>query len=502
MLKLLEDHHRQLGHIIKSRAAQPVVSITVAEESALPLSTSAAVSSTVRAPSPSRITHSPPSPTLARRKPRELSSSIVSSLATARGKPPLQQRRIPAAPELSVHNAGGRILAQTSKLARSARQQAPEAGPSTARRQSLASEDPRAQPTPGDDTAAPLISRTSTDEPFQRFFSTFENFLSALSAPLAFAGLPLSGDTSSQAPNDTKPTAITGNAPAKHTASNLAASVRARASSDPDISALFSKAALRAVRESTAGPSFGQESFYVVPTSGGTVSYAGIMRSDEGDLADSTNAKAQPDTIEEEADEFVDARETPGQPSSPPSPRSRHRSRKDSTVSVPRFGTRKTREELEMENRSLKELLDAQSKRLHMWETTAQSQSMALAQSIRATGASVLLAPHVAGGPMAIAAGEEAGMAKVEKGDAGAAHDARIRELEELLRAERRDRAALERANEKMGRENEKLLGYLGRYREKWEDLKAGARSRREKGTSTKAAGEKAGQMESREGEP
>jgi hypothetical protein len=42
----------------------------------------------------------------------------------------------------------------------------------------------------------------------------------------------------------------------------------------------------------------------------------------------------------------------------------------------------------------------------------------------------------------------------------------------------------LEHRNEKMARENEKLLGVLGRYREKWEVLKAGARTRRDKTAS------------------
>ncbi len=36
---------------------------------------------------------------------------------------------------------------------------------------------------------------------------------------------------------------------------------------------------------------------------------------------------------------------------------------------------------------------------------------------------------------------------------------------------------------ERMGRENEKLKGVVGRYRERWEKLKEGARTRRQPGT-------------------
>lgn len=38
----------------------------------------------------------------------------------------------------------------------------------------------------------------------------------------------------------------------------------------------------------------------------------------------------------------------------------------------------------------------------------------------------------------------------------------------------------LKREVERMGRENEKLRGVVGRYRERWEKLKEGARVRRE----------------------
>ena len=165
------------------------------------------------------------------------------------------------------------------------------------------------------------------DEPFTKFYSTFENLVSKITAPLAFAGLPL------KEPEE-----------------------------DPDLKRIISRAALRAVREERGNPA---ESFYVVPSTGGTVSYAGIVGRDDGQPRDY--------------------------------------------------------EELKMKNQALQELTDNLSRKLHMWEMNAQS----MQQSV-----------------------------KVQK------------DVEEEL--------------DKLRKDNEKLRALLNRYRKKWEELKAGARQRRE----------------------
>ena len=109
-------------------------------------------------------------------------------------------------------------------------------------------------------------------------------------------------------------------------------------------------------------------------------------------------------------------------------------------------------EELHLENEGLRTLLDNVTRRLFEFEMGAQTSSIALHQSIRAS-MKQSPAASVAGG-----AGEA---------------DARVLGLEEQIREGKKEL-------ERMGRENEKLKGVVGRYRERWEKLKEGARVRRE----------------------
>jgi hypothetical protein len=267
------------------------------------------------------------------------------------------------------------------------------------------------------------------DDSFQKFYSTFESLFSKLSAPLAFAGLPLSPEQDAEKDSQT---------PDRN---------RVSTSDEPELTNIYSKAALRVIRED-GGPGIGvQDSFYWVQPSGGTESYANMVSRRGGH-----NAHV-PETIEEDAEEFVDARETPG----PPSPISLRGS-----TGPGRPGPRwkdvksaggKTMEELELENTALRQLLDTQSRRLQMWEASAQAQSLAFSQSLRSARAPT-------------------------SGESAADDSAKVHELEEMLKTERAERDRLEHRNEKMERENEKLLAVLGRYREKWEVLKEGARRR------------------------
>ena len=182
--------------------------------------------------------------------------------------------------------------------------------------------------------------KRAADEPFQRFYSTFESLLSKLSAPLAFAGLPLGAEGT--APPEPRPERA--DSPGETT-------------TEPNMRRFFSKAAMRAIKDESGGYVFGgAESFYVVPTTGGTISYAGILSRAE-------RARLESDG---QVEEFVDARESPGSPNL--------------------NRNAKTMEELQLENQALRALSDQLSKRLHMWEVNAQSSSMALQQSLRAIG--------------------------------------------------------------------------------------------------------------------
>lgn len=280
------------------------------------------------------------------------------------------------------------------------------------------------QPNSGTSSPSPR-----SDEPFQKFYATFEGFFSKLSAPLAFAGLPLNVE-------EPQAQAQTVRATDKPGPSSSASKPEERATAEPNFTKIYSKAALRAVNDEYGGPHGGPfggaESFYVVPTTGGTISYADILaRAQHQRQNPSDNNDDQLD------DEFVDARETP-QPASPTLNRR------------PKPGT-KTMEELTLENEALRALADHLSKRLVEFEMGAQTSSLALQRSIRA---------------MQSPAASDAG---------GSTRDAdgKIAMLEEQVRA-------AEKEVERMGRENEKLKGVVGRYRERWEKLKEGARVRRE----------------------
>ncbi|KZZ98054.1 hypothetical protein AAP_00315 [Ascosphaera apis ARSEF 7405] len=112
------------------------------------------------------------------------------------------------------------------------------------------------------------IENDSIDDPFNRFYSSFGGLISKISAPLAFAGLPLG--------NEPKSTPPTGH--------NRAASDLSCQSNVPDLTKLLSPAAIRAIKDDNDSklPVINpMESFYVVPTTGGTMSYAGIVAGKE-----------------------------------------------------------------------------------------------------------------------------------------------------------------------------------------------------------------------------
>lgn len=402
ILTLLEEHHRQLAHIIKSSSV-PTLPNAPSDESEKSEDAASETPNTAskgdKLPEKTKST----SPARFRRPHRDLPSSIASNLATARGKPSPQRRTLPSLPQVTPHHAEGRSFPRSSEVKPS-------------------NDDSRSTPSAKEIPTA----RQVKEESFNRFFSTFEGLLSKLSAPLAFAGLPLTAQEEQE----------------KEKAAQKPERKSVPASDEPNLDRIYSKAALRVLRED-GGAGFGvQDSFYWVPPTGGTASYANIISGRGGHDAH------VPETIEEDAEEFVDARENPG----PPSPRSMRGSLREKPRKDVKSAGGKTMEELELENTTLRQLLDSQSRRLQMWEASAQAQSLAFSQSLRSAR----------------------GHAAAEPADEGG----RVGELEELLRAERAERDRLEHRNEKMERENEKLLGVIGRYREKWEVLKEGARRR------------------------
>ncbi|EEA28946.1 hypothetical protein TMatcc_002691 [Talaromyces marneffei ATCC 18224] len=472
-LKLLEEEHKRLATLLRSQHEHPGSVSSTEPSTAAPVKPRTKdpqadvsnppktnpISSSISAATNDSLQQPPRLPGHHRQLQRD-TSSIASNLASARGIPAYPRRASPASPTLSAQPAGGQLSDSPSRAKTSEGRLRERAGKfPTAPRQSWAS--PSISPT--EITSRQIVPAhaqepeqnrgrfSTTDETFQKFYSSFEGLISKLSAPLAFAGLPLGTDTSDpmkqKSPADTKVD--------RHNAT----SQRPTASAEPDINSLFSRAALRAVREANGGmPSSGAESFYVVPTTGGTVSYAGILSR--------TQKETRRGSVDDGDEDFVDARETP------PSPEMRQ-SLSGSRTRLARGASEKstkTMEELRLENEALKQLSDQLSKRLHMWEVNAQSSSMALQQSLKA-----IHHQQNTSSPTASAAMPPLTSHLAQPSDMPSAvdnHEKRIRELEEIIQRSEKER-------DKAVRENEKLKSVLGRYRDRWEKLKEGAKTRR-----------------------
>ncbi|KAL8947987.1 MAG: hypothetical protein Q9222_005782 [Ikaeria aurantiellina] len=465
-LKLLEQHHQRLAELLKFRHAHPIPpnAHPVAEQKS-PAQPSSGSAPPNREESPYRAqTQTVPLPA------RDVTSSIASNLASARGIPSNRQRRSqpsPLSPQATKPEPPN--PARRSKLIEESYQsQAPR--PQKSSLPSSPEPAPSAILPPPAQTSVSDTTAPKSEEPFQKFYATFESLFSKLSAPLAFAGLPLNPDESAKSSTPSSSTAALIKTPplgerappSRRPSSRRTLEVSQRASADPDYSSLFSRAALRAVAEEHGPGSVGaNESFYVVPTSGHTLAYADILarQHQERRRVRKPGAGAEHSDNEEdfEADEelFVDARETPG----PPSPELQRRATRGQGKGG-HSKNNKTMEELQLENEAMKALLDQTSRRLLEFEMSAQTSSVALQRSIRQLSTT----SHNA----------ELG------GTSGGVAGANDKEAEEKLRALEEQVLARVKEMAKMQRENEKLKGVVGRYRERFESIKAGARARRD----------------------
>lgn len=325
----------------------------------------------------------------------------------------------------------------------------------------------------------------AADEGFSRFYSTFGSLFNRLSAPLAFAGLPLiaeessMSDSSSQAGYEPAPTSSSA---APHNAATATNTRRNRlrspapstvsGSPDPDLSKIYSKATLRALtKDGQHQFHTASDSFYVVPTSGQTVSYANILSFAEkekrrmgGGPSSAGAAGGQPhyegDDVDD--DDFVDAREQQQQPLSPGFRKRLGKSRSEKEL-------RNVIEELYLENKSLKDMVNNLSRRLHAFEANAQVSSLALAESMR------LMRPGspLQGQTVAAAAGKQVEQQHAGAGVADEVLRRRNRELEEQL-------AESQRQAENMEHEMTKMHKNLVKYRDRWDRLKTAAKERRE----------------------
>lgn len=458
-LRLLEQHHQKLSELIQfsiEHPAQQALTEKDAIESGEKTVAAAAGPDTKADTTPSaasKPTGTIPGLTPQRRYPpsRELSSSIASNLASARGIRS-SRRGQPVAPSVSNDQAPGNVDAMGRKD-----------GPRTRMQHMLDSKTGKPKPSwvppsqPSAQSTRPLsIDEAAEDEPigtpatseegFSRFYSTFGSIINRLSAPLAFAGLPLIAEEST---------------PADSPAPQSPVQKRSRARSipspgeEPDLSKIYSKAALRAVyRDGHSGT----DSFYVVPPSGHTVSYANILTFDQKEkrraMAASVHGGKTDAHDDQDDDDFVDARES----QMTLSPSTKRRVGKSQTERE----LYNVIEELNTENESLKGMLDKVTKRLHAFEASAQHSRLAMVDSMRLTRP---------GSPMSQSGGPQVSDEFLRK---------RNRELEEDLARAAKNFEILEK-------DNKHLQRTVDKYRDKWEALKAGAKARREASHSADA---------------
>ncbi|KAL9617524.1 MAG: hypothetical protein Q9160_007682 [Pyrenula sp. 1 TL-2023] len=488
-LNLLEQHHKKLGQILKFQHENPSTKSESLEGQA-PESTPKVERLPDENPKDENSskntaqehTHAPPRLAPGSRSAtRKVSTSIASNLASARGIPPNQQSRrgATASPTLSVQQADGRFATHGSSSGRKKTKNG------SSRHETTSSSSNAATPLPtlsskvpepilkADQTSTHESQSPSNEQTFQQFYSAFETVISKISAPLAFASIPLTGSSAKPA---AEPKATPSDALKKLKAQpwtndnpSSSASIHANAGLDDspvDYSKLISKAAFRAVSEdnpSAFGNGNPAESFYVVPTTGGTVSYAGILNLPEKTSFEGSSrahTRKLSNISEDTIDNFVDAREMPSSSASASPEISKDRqSRKQSKRqdSVTKTVGGKSMEELYLENQTLRNISDNLSKRLHMWEVNAQSSSAALQQSLRSLGnhprGSSPGKPPLDGVPEGI--------------------DKTVADLEEIVRKAEADK-------ERYRRESEKLKDVVERYRDRWEKLKEGARARKE----------------------
>ncbi|CCU76013.1 hypothetical protein BGHDH14_bgh02552 [Blumeria hordei DH14] len=447
VLRLLEQHHLRLSELLRmpSNTASPNTepesqSATEKDQNS---STKTVVVQTlnsgqdIQSSSPLRSLPALPHPR--RLPPRDLSSSIASNLASARGIRSRNTRQS-LCPSISIHQTPGNLEALSRRDSKQKKvHSVPSASDQASRRvtKNLIKNEHNVEARYSDQSS-------KSDEGFRRFYNTFENILSRISAPLAFTGLPLINEGTS-----------TGDC-----TSDGSQLIRMRNSTpdqnqidEIDLSKYFSRASLRA---SSRDGLVNNDSFCVVPATSRNVSYAHIMSFDEKEKRRMAIKTYAEDTkvVEDLGDGVViDVEDAP-----------RLKSSQGSLEAKPRLGAKERDnklEELTTENHSLKTAIDKLSKRLHAFEISAQQNSMALAESMRLMRDISPAQKDVSQGILNNGTTE------------GNSLHRRVQELEEQVRLGGREIVCLRR-------ENEKLRNVVARYRERWDKLKEGAKSRRD----------------------
>lgn len=383
-------------------------------------------------------------------------SSLATNLASARGIPQSQlTARLasgatsPGRRRTSLHtNERGQPLPGAHDF--------PSSKPTTNPLTLLPPDDPPRAPKP-----------PSSEEPFSKFYSSLNTLVSRIGSPfaasLAFAGLPLDPDPDS----DTEAAARRALLPRGWTEG------RGRG------------------RGLEKGWSTGEggESFYVVPVSGGTLSYAGVVRRDSSPASSPTDDFGGFDML-------------------------KPRSTRDS-VNFPALGERananpltgyaKTKEELQLENTGLRQAIDHMSRTMHTWQRKTKESENMLKNSIFALSkggadggrAGLDILSQVArkswlhvpydegegerGGEEdeVVSEGRRVGEIEWEREQRDRRAEEEAEEKDDRIRALEEELTRMRRDADRMARENEKLRKVLEKTKDKWDRLKEGARTRK-----------------------
>ncbi|KAF7521256.1 hypothetical protein G7054_g12501 [Neopestalotiopsis clavispora] len=463
-LKLLEQHHQRLSELLRAPLERAKQQQTV-EDAPQPSDEKgeSAESKTSSNPYPGdesshattveKIAQPMPSLPKQQRYPaRDLGASIASNLASARGIPRSKYRSQPLNPSVSNTEVPGNVAHTLQKSG---------SGSKSKMQSMIEHADKPGSSSPGQISRQGSLERRSSDNDrtlsksrsspsasqdagFSNFYSAFGSIINRISAPLAFAGLPLISEDRTEETLAPAPA----QAPEPQVQKRLRHKASATVSVDPDLNKIISKAAMNALNRDGR---FATDSFYVVPTSGHTASYASILSyadKEKRRMEASVHGELS-NVAEEDEDDFVDAKESQG----PPSPgfrRKAGKSRAGKDVS-------NVVEELSLENASLKDALDKLSKRLHAFESMSQNSGMRLAESMRLMRPA---SPNTSSTTVKPGIGSDEALRK------------RVMELEDQM-------ALYNKQVEDLTKDNTKLRAYLDRYREKWDQLRAGAKARR-----------------------
>ncbi|KAK0743902.1 hypothetical protein B0T18DRAFT_392595 [Schizothecium vesticola] len=463
-LHLLEQHHKRLSELLKQPLDTPSQQSTADSDlgdeeekdgqgqdgdvkgTKSPTPESAAAAVAAAAASTTSNKSLPTLPQQRRYQGRELSSSIASNLASARGIKSSKYRGQPVAPSVSNDQAPGSLEARPrrGKADGTDHSRKPSWIPPT--QDDIKEDEPTGE---ASGSSNPRATAAPADDGFSRFYSTFGSLITRLSAPLAFSGLPLVAEN---------PAAESATLPPLEPSPTKRNRVKTSTAAEPELSRIYSRATLRAL----ARDGHGGDSFYVVPPSGHTATYASILNHENKERRRTAASREDADFLDDQDDDdFVDAREVQHHSAAPPTTLLSGGFRKRLGKARSEREMQVTIEELHTENASLKEMLDKLSKRLHAFELGSQSTHLALAQSIRL---------HRPGSPMSSSSG---GVGPPAPGPGDEALRKRNRELEEQMEGVGARMAGMQQ-------EIERLNGTLDKYRDRWEKLKAGAKARRE----------------------